>query len=68
VLATLDLAAGTGVLGLLGECPVLAEALTAVLERRTTRVRPSAFAFLSTAAQIGDVRLFMRTLPGVLAP
>ena len=67
VLAMLDMTAWTSVLGLLDECPILPEALTAVLERRTTSVSPTAFAFISTTAQIGDIRLFMRALPGVLA-
>ena len=30
-------------------------------------VSPTAFEFISTTAQIGDIRLFMRTLPGVLS-
>ena len=67
VLAMLDMTAWTSVLGLLDECPILPAALTAVLERRTTLVSPTAFDFISTTAQIGDIRLFMRTLPGVLA-
>ena len=54
-------------LGLLDECPILPAALTAVLERRTTAVSPTAFEFISTAAQIGDIRVFMRTLPGLLS-
>jgi hypothetical protein len=66
VLATLDPAAWTSVLGLLGECPTLPETLTAVLERRTTPVSPTAFQFISTTAQIGGIRLFMRVLPSVL--
>jgi hypothetical protein len=65
VLATLDMTAWVSVLGLLDECPVLSETLTAVLERRTTPVSPTAFTFISTTAQIGDVRVFMRTLPTV---
>ncbi len=68
VLAMLDMPASIGVLGLLDECPVLAAALTAVLERRTTPVSPTAFEFISTTDQIGDVRRFMRTLPGMLSP
>jgi hypothetical protein len=28
---------------------------------------PAAFEFISTAAQIGDVRIFMRKLPDVLS-
>jgi hypothetical protein len=67
VLAMLDMTAFISVLGLLDECPILPAALTAVLERRTTSVSPTAFEFISTTAQIGDVRLFMRALPGVLS-
>jgi hypothetical protein len=67
VLAMLDMTAWTSVLGLLDECPILPAALTAVLERRTTPVSPTAFEFISTTVQIGDIRLFMRTLPGVLS-
>jgi len=67
VLATLDMTAWVSVLGLLDECPIVPEALTAVLERRTTPVSPTAFEFISTTAQIGDIRRFMRALPGVLS-
>ena len=67
VLAVLDMTAWVSVLGLLDECPILPAALTAVLERRTTSVSPTAFEFISTTAQIDDIRLFMRTLPGVLS-
>ena len=67
VLAMLDMPAWISVLGLLDECPIVPEALTAVLERRTTSVSPTAFEFISTTAQIGDIRLFMETLPGVLS-
>ena len=67
VLAMLDMTAWMGVLGLLDECPILPAALTAVLERRTTSVSPTAFEFISTTAQIGDIRLFMRTLPSLLS-
>ena len=63
----LDMTAWISVLGLLDECPVLPAALTAVLEGRTTTVSPTAFDFISTAAQIGDVRIFMRKLPDVLS-
>jgi hypothetical protein len=63
----LDTTAWISVLGLLDECPVLPAALTAVLEGRTTTVSPTAFDFISTAAQIGDVRIFMRKLPDVLS-
>jgi hypothetical protein len=67
VLAMLDMTVWTSVLGLLDECPILPAALRAVLERRTTSVSPTAFEFISTTAQIGDIRLFMRALPGVLS-
>ena len=67
VLATLDMTAWVSVLGLLDECPNLPAALTAILERRTTSVSPTAFEFISTTAHIGDIRLFMRTLPGLLS-
>ncbi len=67
VLAMLDMTVWVSVIGLLDECPILTAALTAVLERRTTLVSPTAFEFISTTAQIGDIRLFMRMLPGVLS-
>ena len=67
VLAMLDMTAWISVLGLLDECPVLPAALTAVLEGRTTTVSPTEFDFISTATQIGDVRIFMRKLPDVLS-
>jgi hypothetical protein len=66
VLAMLDTTAWTSVLGLLDECPILPDALSAVLEGRTTRVSPTAFDFIATSAQIGEVRLFMRKLPELL--
>ena len=67
ILAMLDMTAWISVLGLLDECPVLPAALTAVLEGRTTTVSPTEFDFISTAAQIGDVRIFMRKLPDLLS-
>jgi hypothetical protein len=67
ILAMLDMTAWISVLGLLDECPVLPAALMAVLEGRTTTVSPTEFDFISTAAQIGDVRIFMRKLPDVLS-
>jgi hypothetical protein len=67
VLAMLDMAAWVSVRGLLEECPILPAALTAVLEGRTSSVSQTAFEFISTRAQIGDIRLFMRKLPGVLS-
>jgi len=67
VLATLDTTAWISVLGLLDECPILPETLTAILERRTAPVSPTAFQFISTTAQIGDIRVFMRTLSSTLS-
>jgi hypothetical protein len=67
VLAMLDMTAWISVLGLLDECPILPAALTAILEGRTTSVSPTAFEFISTTAQIGDIRVFMKTLAGVLS-
>jgi uncharacterized protein DUF6178 len=67
ILAMLDMTAWISVLGLLDECPVVPAALTAIVEGRTTTVSPTAFDFISTAAQIGDVRIFMRKLPDVLS-
>jgi hypothetical protein len=67
VLATLDMTACISVVGLLDECPILPAALTAVLEHRTTAVSPTAFAFISTTAQIDAVRRFMSALPGLLS-
>lgn len=67
VLAMLDMTAWIGVLGLLDECPIMPAALMAVVEGRTTAVSPTEFDFISTAAQIADVRLFMRKLPDLLS-
>lgn len=67
VLAMLDLTAWISVLGLLDECPILPAALRAVLDGCRTAVSPTAFDFISTAAQIDDVRRFMRTLPDLLS-
>jgi hypothetical protein len=68
VLARLDAIAWISVGGLLDECPILPAALTAVVERRKTSVSPTAFEFISSPAQIADIRLFMRRLPGLLSP
>jgi hypothetical protein len=67
VLAMFDATAWTSVLGLLDECPVLPAALTAILEARKTTVSPTAFDFISTAAQIDDIRRFMKKLPDLLS-
>jgi len=66
--AVLDTTAWISVLGLLDECPILPAALTAIVERRTTSVSATAFEFIATAAQIGEIRIFMQMLPSVLSP
>ena len=67
VLARVDAIAWISVVGLLDECPIVPETMTAVLQRRKTPVSPTAFEFISTRAQLGDVRVFMRTLPDLLS-
>lgn len=67
VLAELDMTAWVSVLGLLDECPVVAAAMIAILDGHTTTVSPTAFDFISTAAQIDDIRRFLRRLPDLLS-
>jgi hypothetical protein len=67
VLATLDPTAWIGVLGLLDECPIVPAALTAIVQRQTTPISPTAFEFVATAAQLADVRTFMKMLPALLS-
>jgi hypothetical protein len=62
VLAMLDMPAWTSLLGLLDECPVLPAALTATLESQIGAVSATAFEFISTTAQIVEVRAFMGQL------
>jgi hypothetical protein len=65
VLAILDTVAWTGLLGALDECPVVPDALTAVVERRKGTVSATAFEFVSSADQIARVRAFGRRLADV---
>jgi len=65
-LAMLDVPAWASLLGLIDECPVVSAALTAILEGHTGAINPTAFEFISTAAQIDQVRAFMAKLPDVL--
>jgi hypothetical protein len=67
VLAVLDTPAWSGLLGLLSECPIIPEVVTAIVERRAGRVDPSAFAFIATDADIDTVRSFMGRVPELLA-
>jgi hypothetical protein len=66
VIAMLDAPAWASLLGLLNECPVLPAALTATLERRKGAISATAFEFISTTDQIGQVRAFMEKLPDML--
>jgi len=67
VLAALDTPTWYGLLGLLSECPVIPDAVTAIVERRTGRVDPSAFTFIATNAHADAVRAFMARVPELLA-
>jgi len=62
VLAMLDLPAWASLVGLLDECPVLPAALTAILKGHIGAVSATAFEFISTTGQIGEVRAFMGKL------
>ncbi|MBP7568914.1 MAG: hypothetical protein KBA95_02525 [Acidobacteria bacterium] len=66
VIAVLDLPAWVSLLGVLDECPIVPAALTATLERRTGSISATAFEFVSTRRQVGDVRAFMAKLPDIL--
>ncbi len=52
--------------GLLSECPVVASALTAVVEGHVSGVDPAAFQVVATRMQIGEIRLFLRMLLDLL--
>ncbi len=67
VLAGLDVPAWSGLLGLLSECPIITDAVTAIVERRTGRIDPIVFAFIATDADIDTVRGFMGRVPELLA-
>lgn len=67
ILAMIDTTAWVSIIGLLDECPILPAALTAIVEGRTTTIDPAAFDFISTSAQISDVRAFLRKLPELLS-
>jgi hypothetical protein len=68
VLAVLDMPAWVGLDGLLNECPVLPEAVTATLAGHKGAVSATSFEFISTGAQIEKVGAFMATLPDLLRP
>jgi hypothetical protein len=66
-LAMLDMPAWASLLGLLDECPVLPAALTATLHGHAGSVSATAFEFIATVGQIGDVRAFMAKLLDTLS-
>ena len=66
ILAVLDTPAWSGLRGLLSECPIIPDAVAAIVERRTGRVDPSAFAFVAADADLAVVRAFMARLPRLL--
>ena len=67
VLAVLDTPAWYALLGLLSECPVVPDAVTAIVERRTRGVDPKAFSFIAKGADVDTVRAFVARLPQLLA-
>jgi len=67
VIAILDMAAWTALLGLIDECPVLHAALRASQTPRTRSVSASAFEFISENSQIAFIREFMQSLPDTLS-
>jgi hypothetical protein len=67
VLAALDMPACYGLRGLLGECPVLPGVVTGIVERRTGRIDPDAFAFIASDADLAAVRAFTARLPELLS-
>ena len=65
-LLAIDATVWMAVRGLLGECPVVADALTAIVERRVSAVSPTAFCWFASTAQLRSVRTFLRTLPALV--
>ena len=67
VLAVLDTPAWYGISGLLSECPVIPDVVTAIVERGTRGVDPKAFSFIASVADIDTIRAFVARLPQLLA-
>jgi hypothetical protein len=65
-IAILDMTTWVCVCGLLSECPVWPSALTAILERRTGPVSPTAVECFTTREQIRKVHDFAERLRDVL--
>ena len=66
VIAMLDAPCWAALVGVLDECPVLPAALKATVERHTGAVSATVFEFISTQAQVEEVRAFARALPELL--
>jgi len=67
-IGTIDMAAWASLVGLLDEFPMLPAALSATLSGSTTAVSATDFKFISTLAELEDVRRFMARLPRLLEP
>jgi hypothetical protein len=63
VIASLDLLAWTGLLGLIDECPVLHAAVRAASGPKPLSVSPTAFEFISENADVARVDAFLESLP-----
>ena len=67
VLAVLDPVAAVALDGLLSECPVASPAITALVDGATGPIAPTAIDVIATPARLGEIRLFLRLLPDLLA-
>jgi hypothetical protein len=65
-IAMLDMPAWASLAGLLGECPVMPAAVTAILESQTSAVSATAFEFISTRRQIAVIHAFTAQLGEIL--
>jgi hypothetical protein len=67
VLAVVDTTACYALQGLLSECPVIPDVVTAIVDRRTGGIDPTGFSFIASDADIDTVRAFVARLPQLLA-
>jgi uncharacterized protein DUF6178 len=63
MIAMLDQPAWAALAGLIAECPVIHDALTASLTRRPQAIDAQAFTFIADKADIARIREFMASLP-----
>lgn len=66
VVAILDMLVSVALLGLFDECPVVTEAMSALLDRRTCPVSATAFEFIATNREIAAIHEFLQALPDLL--